>query len=162
LERKCETKVGAGGKGGKENERSLARCGGDNFGATRHLLYFLFSMTRTILKANRDTKRDNKLGRAGKSALLKHVAQAALPSRFGRFTIHGFAGNGALEEAVALVRGNLKGRSAPLVRIHSQCLTGDVLASLRCDCRAQLELSLKKMRHFAVPAAGRTRHRIDE
>jgi len=46
---------------------------------------------------------------------------------------------------VALVRGNLKGKTAPLVRVHSQCLTGDVLNSLRCDCRAQLELSLKKI-----------------
>src|SRR5215468_2520190 len=73
------------------------------------------------------------------------VAKAVLPTRFGRFTIYGFAGNGPQEEAVALVRGNLKGRVAPLVRVHSQCLTGDVLASLRCDCRAQLELSLKKI-----------------
>jgi GTP cyclohydrolase II len=46
---------------------------------------------------------------------------------------------------VALVHGNVRGRKAPLVRVHSQCLTGDVLASLRCDCRAQLELSLKKI-----------------
>ena len=46
---------------------------------------------------------------------------------------------------MALVRGNLKGKAAPLVRVHSQCLTGDVLNSLRCDCRAQLELSLKKI-----------------
>lgn len=46
---------------------------------------------------------------------------------------------------MALVRGNVKGRVAPLVRVHSQCLTGDVLTSLRCDCRAQLELSLKKI-----------------
>jgi GTP cyclohydrolase II len=83
--------------------------------------------------------------RAKKLGTLREVAQAALPSRFGRFTIHGFAGRGPTEEAVALVRGNLKGKSAPLVRIHSQCLTGDVLASLRCDCRAQLELSLKKI-----------------
>ena len=43
------------------------------------------------------------------------------------------------------MRGNLKGKTAPLVRVHSQCLTGDVLMSLRCDCRAQLELSLKKI-----------------
>jgi len=50
-----------------------------------------------------------------------------------------------MEEAVALVRGNLRGKSAPLVRVHSQCLTGDVLASERCDCRAQLELSLRKI-----------------
>ena len=73
------------------------------------------------------------------------AAKAVLPTRFGRFTIYGFEGNGPQEEAVALVRGNLKGRVAPLVRVHSQCLTGDVLSSLRCDCRAQLELSLKKI-----------------
>ena len=73
------------------------------------------------------------------------IAHAQLPTRYGRFTIYGFKGRGAEEEAVALVRGNVKGRIAPLVRVHSQCLTGDVLASLRCDCRAQLELSLKKI-----------------
>jgi GTP cyclohydrolase II len=73
------------------------------------------------------------------------AAKAALPSRFGRFTIYGFQGRGPNEEAVALVRGNLKSRVAPLVRVHSQCLTGDVLNSLRCDCRAQLELSLRKI-----------------
>lgn len=76
---------------------------------------------------------------------LREVAQAALPSKFGKFTIHGFAGKGPLEEAVALVHGKIDGKRAPLVRIHSQCLTGDVLASLRCDCRAQLELSLRKI-----------------
>jgi GTP cyclohydrolase II len=76
---------------------------------------------------------------------LHSVAQAELPTRYGRFTIHGFQGRGPQEEGVALVRGNLKGKTPPLVRVHSQCLTGDVLASLRCDCRAQLELSLKKI-----------------
>jgi GTP cyclohydrolase II len=73
------------------------------------------------------------------------IAHAELPTRYGRFTIYGFKGRGPQEEAVALVRGNLKGKTAPLVRVHSQCLTGDVLMSLRCDCRAQLELSLKKI-----------------
>ena len=76
---------------------------------------------------------------------LRAVAQAELPSRFGRFRIYGFSGGGPQQEAVALVRGKLNGKSVPLVRVHSQCLTGDVLASLRCDCRAQLELSLKKI-----------------
>jgi GTP cyclohydrolase II len=76
---------------------------------------------------------------------VRSVAHAELPTRYGRFTIYGFEGNGPQEEAVALVRGNLNGKAAPLVRVHSQCLTGDVLASLRCDCRAQLELSLKKI-----------------
>ena len=76
---------------------------------------------------------------------LEMVAHADLPTRYGRFTIYGFTGSGGAEEAVALVRGKLDGKSAPLVRVHSQCLTGDVLTSLRCDCRAQLELSLKKI-----------------
>src|SRR5712692_1600615 len=76
---------------------------------------------------------------------LSVAAKAVLPTKFGKFSIYGFEGRGPQEEAVALVRGNLNGRVAPLVRVHSQCLTGDVLASLRCDCRAQLELSLKKI-----------------
>jgi len=76
---------------------------------------------------------------------VRTIAQADLPTRYGRFTIFGFQGNGKNEEAVALVRGNLNGKIAPLVRVHSQCLTGDVLTSLRCDCRSQLELSMKKI-----------------
>lgn len=79
------------------------------------------------------------------------VARAELPTRFGDFEILGVKGRGASEEAVALVRGDVRGgarrggKFAPLVRIHSQCLTGDVLASERCDCRAQLEYSLAKI-----------------
>jgi GTP cyclohydrolase II len=73
------------------------------------------------------------------------VARAAFPTRYGRFTLFGFQGRGPQQDAIALVRGRLRSRSAPLVRIHSQCLTGDVLASIRCDCRAQLELSLKRI-----------------
>ncbi len=76
---------------------------------------------------------------------MQKVAHAELPTRYGRFMIYGFEGAGPQEEAVALVRGNVHGKTAPLVRVHSQCLTGDVLASLRCDCRAQLELSLKRI-----------------
>ena len=79
------------------------------------------------------------------------VARAELPTRFGKFEIVGIRGRDATEEAVALVRGKPRdysrrgGKLAPLVRIHSQCLTGDVLASERCDCRAQLEYSLAKI-----------------
>ena len=80
-----------------------------------------------------------------KSARVRAIARAELPTRYGRFTIYGFRGRAEQEEAVALVRGTLRGKSAPLVRVHSQCLTGDVLTSLRCDCRAQLELSLRKI-----------------
>lgn len=89
-------------------------------------------------------KRLTKHKRSRKDAA-RLVAEAALPTRYGTFRIYGFEGRGEQEEAVALVRGNLHGRTAPLVRVHSQCLTGDVLTSLRCDCRAQLELSLKKI-----------------
>lgn len=80
-----------------------------------------------------------------KAKSLQAVAQAELPTRYGRFTIYGFEGRGPSEEAIALVRGDLNGKVPPLVRVHSQCLTGDVLTSLRCDCRAQLELSLQKI-----------------
>ena len=73
------------------------------------------------------------------------VATADLPTRHGKFRIYGFEGRGPQEEAIALVRGKLNGKVAPLVRVHSQCLTGDVLTSLRCDCRAQLELSMQKI-----------------
>ena len=73
------------------------------------------------------------------------VARAKLPSRFGDFTILGVEGRGPAESAVVLLRGNPSGRVAPLVRVHSQCLTGDVLCSERCDCRAQLELSLESI-----------------
>jgi GTP cyclohydrolase II len=79
------------------------------------------------------------------SSPLRAVAQAELPTRYGRFTIYGFKGRGPMEEAMALVRGKLNGKVAPLVRVHSQCLTGDVLTSLRCDCRAQLELAMQKI-----------------
>jgi GTP cyclohydrolase II len=65
-----------------------------------------------------------------------------LPTRFGNFTVLGMRGNSPREEAVVIFRGRLNG-SVPIVRIHSQCLTGDVLTSQRCDCRAQLELSLR-------------------
>jgi GTP cyclohydrolase II len=74
------------------------------------------------------------------------VAEADFPSRFGHFRIFGFEGQypSGVEEAVVLRLGNLSG-PPPLVRIHSQCLTGDVFHSLRCDCRAQLELALYKI-----------------
>jgi len=73
------------------------------------------------------------------------AADADFPSRFGHFRIYGFEGvrNGETEEAVVLKLGDLSEElGPPLVRIHSQCLTGDVFHSLRCDCRSQLELAL--------------------
>jgi GTP cyclohydrolase II len=78
--------------------------------------------------------------------MLTKVAEANFPSRFGHFRIYGFQGmyDDEIEECVVLVMGDVSpaGGEPPLVRIHSQCLTGDVFHSLRCDCRSQLELSL--------------------
>ena len=70
---------------------------------------------------------------------VKQMASADFPTRWGRFRIYGFRLLG--EDAVALVMGDVHS-SPPLVRIHSQCLTGDVFGSLRCDCRQQLEMAL--------------------
>ncbi len=77
----------------------------------------------------------------------RKVAEADLPSRFGRFRIYGFEDRSGeqTEEAVVLKMGEVSGEPPPLVRIHSQCLTGDVFHSLRCDCRAQLEMSLDRI-----------------
>jgi GTP cyclohydrolase II len=78
---------------------------------------------------------------------VQQIASADFPTRWGRFRIYGFRagvvsnGDKAGEEAVAVVMGDVTA-APPLVRIHSQCLTGDVFHSLRCDCRQQLELSL--------------------
>ena|SRR5579884_1011489 len=81
-------------------------------------------------------------------------AEADFPTLWGHFRILGFEGQNAsgqpAEEAVAVVHGDLHA-APPLVRIHSQCLTGDVFGSLRCDCRQQLEMAL---RMIAEAAAG--------
>lgn len=89
---------------------------------------------------------------------VKKVAEADFPTRWGKFRIFGFEGllaerrdcepaakhGSAVEGLVALVMGDVHS-APPLVRIHSQCLTGDVFGSLRCDCRLQLELALGKI-----------------
>lgn len=78
------------------------------------------------------------------------VARAAFPTQYGVFTILGIEGaeklslTGTAESAVALQHGKLRRGDAPLVRIHSQCLTGDVFHSKRCDCRGQLEMALRQ------------------
>jgi len=83
---------------------------------------------------------------------LSQAAEADFPTEYGPFRIYGFEGrvasaNGSsrLEEAVVLKMGDLSHGPPPLLRIHSQCLTGDVFHSLRCDCRAQLEIALKQI-----------------
>jgi GTP cyclohydrolase II len=84
--------------------------------------------------------------------VLSQAAEAHFPTKHGLFRIHGFEGHegGRLEEAVVLEMGDVRTGLPPLLRIHSQCLTGDVFHSLRCDCRAQLEIALQ-----AVSGEGR-------
>ena len=96
---------------------------------------------------------------------IQQVADADFPTAWGHFRILGFEGRTEnpepcnksqpapalrIEVAVALVMGDLSGDLPPVLRIHSQCLTGDVFHSLRCDCRQQLELALE-----TVARAGR-------
>ena len=71
------------------------------------------------------------------------LAHAALPTRFGEFRIKVFRAPPALGESLALVRGELPAGEPALVRLHSECLTGDVLGSLRCDCGQQLSAALE-------------------
>ncbi|MGB8029207.1 MAG: GTP cyclohydrolase II [Terracidiphilus sp.] len=86
---------------------------------------------------------------------VRKVAEADFPTRWGNFRILGFEGARSetqpgcdpartVEDLVALVMGDLHA-VPPLVRIHSQCLTGDVFGSLRCDCRLQLEMALSRI-----------------
>ncbi len=90
------------------------------------------------------------------STTVRQIASADFPTRWGKFRIYGFRGESGsdghrrVEEAVALVMGNVMGDARsrpPLVRVHSQCLTGDVFHSLRCDCRQQLEMALAMIAH---------------
>jgi GTP cyclohydrolase II len=83
------------------------------------------------------------------------IASADFPTRWGKFRIYGFRaasgpdGDRPVEEAVALVMGDIHS-APPLVRVHSQCLTGDVFHSLRCDCRQQLEMALAMIRDLGA------------
>jgi len=76
---------------------------------------------------------------------VKYVASATLPTLWGEFTIHGFEEQQTGKEHVALTVGDLQEGEPPLCRIHSECLTGDCLFSLRCDCGSQLQLAMQKI-----------------
>jgi len=78
---------------------------------------------------------------------LRELSRAALPTRYGDFTIVAFVGqDGRALDDVALLRGKVSGVSDPVaVRIHSECLTGDVLGSVRCDCGDQLHEALERL-----------------
>lgn len=78
-------------------------------------------------------------------SVVRHVASCRLPTQWGEFVLHGFEDAADGREHVALVMGEVAGDDPPLVRLHSECLTGDGLYSLRCDCGAQLEAALRNI-----------------
>ena len=81
---------------------------------------------------------------ADDSVCVALVSRAHLPTRFGEFDIAIFENNRDIEEHMAITRGNLENGTEVPVRVHSQCQTGDIFGSLRCDCRDQLEQALKQ------------------
>ncbi|MCK5116913.1 MAG: bifunctional 3,4-dihydroxy-2-butanone-4-phosphate synthase/GTP cyclohydrolase II [Candidatus Aegiribacteria sp.] len=77
--------------------------------------------------------------------LVREIARSTLPTDYGSFDLHVFDSIAEDEVHVALVKGDVSGRDNVLVRVHSQCLTGDVFASRRCDCGSQLHAAMKKV-----------------
>tara|TARA_B100000945_G_scaffold183290_2_gene146990 strand:- start:254 stop:1486 length:1233 start_codon:yes stop_codon:yes gene_type:complete len=77
--------------------------------------------------------------------LVSKIAEAKLATKYGEFTIIGFKSEVDNSEPIALIKGNLDKNETTLVRVHSECTTGDLLNSLRCDCGDQLDLALKKI-----------------
>ena len=91
-----------------------------------------------------DTEGDHDCEGLGRDKIcVRIVAMAELPTRFGDFHIVAFENNRDGKEHVAITRGDVIGAENVPVRLHSECLTGDALGSLRCDCRDQLESALK-------------------
>jgi 3,4-dihydroxy 2-butanone 4-phosphate synthase/GTP cyclohydrolase II len=82
-----------------------------------------------------------------KGQTVERVAEARLPTETGEFRIIGFRSLVSTEEFVALVKGDLRSDRPSLVRIHSQCMTGDVFGSVKCDCGRQLQAAMKLIEH---------------
>jgi 3,4-dihydroxy 2-butanone 4-phosphate synthase/GTP cyclohydrolase II len=81
-----------------------------------------------------------------KEKFVEKISDAVLPTRYGKFNLYAY--RSVLDEGkthVALVKGDVAGRKDVLVRVHSECLTGDALGSTRCDCGTQLNNALKKI-----------------
>ena len=83
--------------------------------------------------------------RLEKESLVKKVAEAKLPTKYGNFTIHGYENITNGEHHVALTMGDVGDGNPVLCRVHSECLTGDVFGSKRCDCGEQLENAMKQI-----------------
>jgi 3,4-dihydroxy 2-butanone 4-phosphate synthase/GTP cyclohydrolase II len=77
--------------------------------------------------------------------MVHKVAEAVLPTKFGEFRVIAYKSDIDTDEHVALVMGDISGEKPVLVRVHSECLTGDVFGSLRCDCGEQLDMAMKEI-----------------
>jgi 3,4-dihydroxy 2-butanone 4-phosphate synthase/GTP cyclohydrolase II len=77
--------------------------------------------------------------------LVERVAEAKMPTRYGEFVVIAYRSKVDTDEHVALVKGDISGDEPVLVRVHSECLTGDVFGSLRCDCGGQIALAMEKI-----------------
>ena len=77
--------------------------------------------------------------------MVQKVAEAVLPTKYGEFKVIAYKSEIDTDEHVALVMGDISGETPVLVRVHSECLTGDVLGSLRCDCGEQLDMAMKEI-----------------
>ena len=76
---------------------------------------------------------------------VKYVESSKLPTPWGMFCMHGFCDLENEKEHVVLTMGDISGDEAPLARVHSECLTGDALFSMRCDCGPQLQAAMHKI-----------------
>ncbi len=74
-----------------------------------------------------------------------YISSCKLPTRFGEFMLHGFEDSATGQEHVAITMGDVSGTEPVLCRVHSECLTGDALFSMRCDCGAQLQHALQQI-----------------
>ena len=83
--------------------------------------------------------------RLAKERIVARIAEAELPTEFGAFRIIAYESHLDDREHVALVKGDIEGKDDVLVRMHSECLTGDVFGSVRCDCGQQLEAAMRQI-----------------
>jgi 3,4-dihydroxy 2-butanone 4-phosphate synthase/GTP cyclohydrolase II len=96
---------------------------------------------------------------------VEKMVTSRIPTRQGEFKLCLYRSNADDKEHLALVMGEVAGKSRVLVRVHSECFTGDVISSLRCDCGEQLNRALSMIAHqgegvLVYPAPGRSRHQI--
>ncbi|MFH1587550.1 MAG: GTP cyclohydrolase II [Candidatus Diapherotrites archaeon] len=81
--------------------------------------------------------------------MVKRISEARLPTEYSEFRIYVYK-NSDCPDPIALVKGDVKGKENVLTRVHSECFTGDLIGSLRCDCGSQLKASLKMIQQEGV------------